>query len=550
MMGDNFWKGLADRIGVNVSVAGRGMVRASAAASPSESYEFHMTNLPDSPWKTYYVLSHEDDGTTVFSSLPPDQMQYQAEHVRYSQEELQSAISEGRARKSGEAPNRIDVKEAKAAGFFKLAKPMGWGLYRVEDIDGGMGSIWSIEKDAETGGQFLVKKTDSLGEIMRLKTASAKTATIVKEDGGYEVQSESGKNLGDEDTKGEAEKRLRQVEYFKHHKGSASVQRVVTVASDRKYNQCDKMVGDDDKKCGKPVKVPGHRCDEHPMKKIWPGDDDETGTKHCPDCDGGTKPGEHTFGCKLASRAQRTAIAPPGEGKLVKKLKGEESVENPWAVAWSIHNKKKAALKAKVAAGELPEGELPEGTNPHLGEHGIVSKPKVFSEPDLDPMTKMYLGTALWSSHDNADDSGGEPLDANYSIEDIHPASVEKAKADCASFREKAGDLLVGLEDIRNQGDIMSSVGHDFWLTRNGHGAGFWDGDYPEAVGEALTKLSKEFGGQDIYVGDDGSIYLSGAEPPRESVEEKPIGSNPIGEEDHGHHEQASALPLFMKKGE
>ena len=42
---------------------------------------------------------------------------------------------------------------------------------------------------------------------------------IVKVKGGYEVKSEKGKNLGGPyKTKAEAQKRLRQVEYFKHKK--------------------------------------------------------------------------------------------------------------------------------------------------------------------------------------------------------------------------------------------------------------------------------------------------------------------------------------------
>lgn len=107
MMGPNFWAGLAERVGFKVNAAGAPMVRVAAQA----------------------------EGKVV------------------------------------EVPSRIPVTEAKAAGFFKLASNMGWGLYRVEDIDGGLGSIWSIEKDAETGGQFLVKQTDQTGEVMRLKTA-------------------------------------------------------------------------------------------------------------------------------------------------------------------------------------------------------------------------------------------------------------------------------------------------------------------------------------------------------------------------------------------
>ena len=42
-------------------------------------------------------------------------------------------------------------------------------------------------------------------------------------------------------------------------------------------------------------------------------------------------------------------------------------------------------------------------------------------------------------------------------------------------------------------------VGHDFWLTRNGHGAGFWDGDWPENFGEFATDICDEAGEADVY---------------------------------------------------
>lgn len=46
----------------------------------------------------------------------------------------------------------------------------------------------------------------------------------------------------------------------------------------------------------------------------------------------------------------------------------------------------------------------------------------------------------------------------------------------------------------------------DFWLTRNGHGVGFWDRDVG-AVGDRLTKACKKFGETYLYVGDDGKIH-------------------------------------------
>jgi len=112
-------------------------------------------------------------------------------------------------------------------------------------------------------------------------------------------------------------------------------------------------------------------------------------------------------------------------------------------------------------------------------------------------MLRQYLETALWSS--TGDNS--EPLDKNHNIEDIAKESIEKASKDCDLFIEKAGSLLDGLD--------LEDIGHDFWLTRNHHGAGFWDGDYDEEIGKKLTDISHSFGGCDMYVGDDGNIYLS-----------------------------------------
>lgn len=113
----------------------------------------------------------------------------------------------------------------------------------------------------------------------------------------------------------------------------------------------------------------------------------------------------------------------------------------------------------------------------------------------MDKYTRQYLETALWSSVDD----NGDPLDSNYSIEDLSVEARELANKDTTAFFEKAGALL----DNYDYGTAM----HDFWLTRNGHGAGFWDGDYEESDGEKLTALSKEFGELNLIVGDDGKIY-------------------------------------------
>lgn len=114
----------------------------------------------------------------------------------------------------------------------------------------------------------------------------------------------------------------------------------------------------------------------------------------------------------------------------------------------------------------------------------------------LDPFVKAYLETALLSSTD-----GGISLDENYSVEDIAEVSIQQAIKDCNNFKELAGSLL--------NDPVGESVAHDFWLTRNRHGAEFWYSDYPKDIGERLIDISHSFGECDLYIGYDGYVYLS-----------------------------------------
>jgi hypothetical protein len=105
-----------------------------------------------------------------------------------------------------------------------------------------------------------------------------------------------------------------------------------------------------------------------------------------------------------------------------------------------------------------------------------------------------YVECALWASTDDE----GEPLDSvGYTINDIDPATLKVMQDDCGSFQLQFGDKIVGRHE---------RAGSDFWLTRNRHGAGFWDGDWTEH-GDALTAGAHAFGSFDLYVGDDGKVY-------------------------------------------
>jgi hypothetical protein len=118
----------------------------------------------------------------------------------------------------------------------------------------------------------------------------------------------------------------------------------------------------------------------------------------------------------------------------------------------------------------------------------------------MDDFTKAYLICALWSSNDESTPSGGYPLDDNYGIEDLAPETLKQAESDCKAFQEaNAADLVKAGNDEQN--------GHDFWLTRNHHGAGFWDRGYDKEVAKRLTDDCHAYGEVDLYVGDDGKIY-------------------------------------------
>ena len=75
-------------------------------------------------------------------------------------------------------------------------------------------------------------------------------------------------------------------------------------------------------------------------------------------------------------------------------------------------------------------------------------------------------------------------------------------KRECAEFQATHATLLS--EAYRDRYDA-SSAGHDFWLTRNHHGAGFWDRGLGE-VGRKLTEAAHVYGDYDLYVGDDGKV--------------------------------------------
>lgn len=127
---------------------------------------------------------------------------------------------------------------------------------------------------------------------------------------------------------------------------------------------------------------------------------------------------------------------------------------------------------------------------------------------NLDTFTAAYIECALWSSTADqelqAHENGGRSYsDLGYGVEKLAPQTLAAMIDDCKRFREVAGSLLDDWDD--------EQAGHDLWLTRNGHGAGFWDRG--KDTGDALTALcgwrAADFREVGLYMGDDGLIYQS-----------------------------------------
>lgn len=126
---------------------------------------------------------------------------------------------------------------------------------------------------------------------------------------------------------------------------------------------------------------------------------------------------------------------------------------------------------------------------------------RVLSAAGFDEFFEAYLEAALFTSMDESDpNTGGEPLDKNFSMSDLTVAARTKLRRDAAEFFTEALPILGRARCLYKKGTKMEHAGHDFWLTQNGHGAGYWDGDWAEPEAHELTELAKSYGEVNLYV--------------------------------------------------
>lgn len=145
-------------------------------------------------------------------------------------------------------------------------------------------------------------------------------------------------------------------------------------------------------------------------------------------------------------------------------------------------------------------------------------------DTDFCKFFRAYIDAALWSSNDESDESGGDPMDRNYDAWDIADETLDEMAVDCWHFlcapTTASGNTLTDARrtieiidyaymdcafelGISGGHDAWQQAGHDLWLTRNGHGCGFWEDEWTAVYDKAkiLNSAARDLGYYGLYIG-------------------------------------------------
>lgn len=157
------------------------------------------------------------------------------------------------------------------------------------------------------------------------------------------------------------------------------------------------------------------------------------------------------------------------------------------------------------------------------------------TQEEIKEILKGYLEAAIWTEEerlnseyssdydevfndDDDDDSISDidklvKLSANmnnkgidkFSKEDIEVDSLIKTYTDIKQFLTMVGNNV----DVAIDENGLQQLGHDIWLTRNRHGAGFFDRGYDDEIEKLLMDASHKLGEVDLYINDNMKLSFS-----------------------------------------
>jgi hypothetical protein len=127
----------------------------------------------------------------------------------------------------------------------------------------------------------------------------------------------------------------------------------------------------------------------------------------------------------------------------------------------------------------------------------------VFATPDMDyeasqnhsflDFWRGFIDCLIWQA---TDDEGTSLDDLGADVSMIDTGDLKSIWGECYSFFQQTEHLITDDNYASRLPSDVDSVfeiaGHDYCLTRNGHGAGFWDGDWSNDIGEILSAFANE----------------------------------------------------------
>lgn len=128
------------------------------------------------------------------------------------------------------------------------------------------------------------------------------------------------------------------------------------------------------------------------------------------------------------------------------------------------------------------------------------------NEHNIKVILDNYLEAALWTDEEelienyNKENPNDTLENGHFTIYDFTEETKIKSTEDIKKFMELVGSAADGIDD--------GMIGHDFWLTRNGHGANFLDREYPEDIKNTLYRVASEFKGVNLSIDEDKKLII------------------------------------------
>jgi hypothetical protein len=155
------------------------------------------------------------------------------------------------------------------------------------------------------------------------------------------------------------------------------------------------------------------------------------------------------------------------------------------------------------------------------------------TQEELNEVLKGYIEAALWTEEDNLKSQNGDDIELDndeddeedeiekiirmqnslnkktfegFLSDDIDADSKIQAYLDIKNFMRIAGEGAIA-EALDDNGAFK--LGMDIWLTRNHHGAGFFDHSYIHE--DELMSAARQIKEVDMYISNDNRVVFSNA---------------------------------------